>query len=115
MCSSYSVLKSGSSLGVSRDGAMSRRFAKVAIQRLMEILQKGDEQYHGTVLDILKALFEVSRHKLGFRLDLSSMVAQRRVRGMACCLKMISSPFSGPCLANKEGFSSSASTGQHKS
>jgi hypothetical protein len=35
------------------------RFAKVALQRLMEVVQKGDEMYHGVVLDILKAIFEV--------------------------------------------------------
>ena len=31
----------------------------MALQRLMEVLQKGDEMYHGMVLDILKAMFEV--------------------------------------------------------
>ncbi len=36
------------------------RFAKVALQRLMETVQKGDEMYHGVVLDILKTIFEVS-------------------------------------------------------
>ena len=32
----------------------------MALQRLMEVLQKGDEMYHGMVLDILKAMFEVT-------------------------------------------------------
>lgn len=35
------------------------RFAKVALQRLVETVQKGNEMYHGVVLDILKAIFEV--------------------------------------------------------
>ena len=33
----------------------------MALQRLMEVVQKGDEMYHGVVLDILKAIFEVGR------------------------------------------------------
>ena len=32
----------------------------MALQRLMEVVQKGDEMYHGMVLDILKAIFEVN-------------------------------------------------------
>ena len=31
----------------------------MALQLLMEVVQKGDEMYHGVVLDILKAIFEV--------------------------------------------------------
>ena len=37
------------------------RFAKVALQRLMETVQKGDDMYHGVVLDILKTIFEVGK------------------------------------------------------
>lgn len=31
----------------------------MALQRLMEVLQKGDEVYHAPVLDILIAIFKV--------------------------------------------------------
>lgn len=38
----------------------------------METVQKGDEMYHGVVLEILKTIFEVQAHENFFLTDLQS-------------------------------------------